>query len=247
MSIRDLALRRLEADGEAFFAAAERDPTADVQACPGWNVDKLVGHMGRIHTWATQVVRSRTTERISSRLFPEGPDEPVQRLRWGRERHAELVDALNDLGEDDPVWIWSPEGIGHGRFWHRRQAHELALHRWDAQRATGDPEPLDGELAADGIEELFAVFLTPTGGSTRQVSTDGATLHLHCTDRDGEWLVRFTPEGPSLTAEHAKADAAVRAPASDLFLLLWNRISREGLEVFGDASLLDRWAEHVHV
>jgi len=167
-------MRRLHADGEAFFAAAERDPAADVQGCPGWNVDKLVGHLGRIHTWAAQVVRSRTTEPISSRLFPEGPDDPTLRLRWARERHAELLDALSGLGEDEPLWIWSPEGTGPGRFWLRRQAQEMALHRWDAQRATGEPEPLDGELAADGVEELFAVFLPPGDRTpTRAVSSDG--------------------------------------------------------------------------
>src|SRR5579884_2329976 len=102
MSLKDLALRRLAADGDAFFAAAERDPAAPVRACPGWTVDKLVGHLGRIHTWAAQVVRSRTVEPVSPRLFPEGPDDPSLRLRWGQERHSELLAALGELGEEEP-------------------------------------------------------------------------------------------------------------------------------------------------
>jgi uncharacterized protein (TIGR03083 family) len=247
MSIKELALRRLEADGRAFLAAARRDPSAPVPSCPGWNLDKLVGHVGRVHTWAAQVVRSRTAEPISSRLFPAGPDDPTLRLEWARERHAELLDALRGLGEDEPIWVFRPNGPGTGRFWLRRQAHELALHRWDAEQALGAPQPLDGELAADGIDELLAAFLPNMAKSAAHVSRDGATMHVHCTDRDGEWLVRFTPDGPVTTAEHTKADVAVRGPAADLYLCLWNRVSRDRVEVFGDASLLDRWAEHVRI
>jgi hypothetical protein len=33
----------------------------------------------------------------------------------------------------------------------------------------------------------------------------------------------------------------VRGPASDLFLLLWNRRGSEGLDVVGDASTLELW------
>jgi uncharacterized protein (TIGR03083 family) len=193
------------------------------------------------------VVRSRTREPISSRLFPEGPDDPALRIDWAVERHAELVEALRGLDEDEPIWVMVPGGPGTGRFWLRRQAHELHLHRWDAQQALGEPEPLDPELAADGLDELLSLFLPRLTKATEQVSRDGATVHVHCTDRDGEWLVRFTADGAVTTAEHTKADVAVRGPAADLYLYLWNRVSRDRVETFGDGSLLDRWAEHVHV
>ena len=38
---------------------------------------------------------------------------------------------------------------------------------------------------------------------------------------------------------------AVRGPASDLLLLISNRRSAEGLEVFGDQSVLEQWSDHV--
>ncbi len=248
MSIKELALRSIAADGAAFFDAAAQDPGAAVPGCPGWTVDKLVGHLGRVHTWAAQVVRSRSTEPISSRLFPEGPDDPTLRLRWGRERHIELLSALGELDEEEPIWVFLPDShTGRGAFWLRRQAQELMLHRWDAQQATGQPQPLDPELAADGIDELLTLFVARAASATGRVAGDGATMHLHCTDREGEWLVRFTPAGLEVTREHAKGDLAVRGSAESLHLLLWNRIGREGLDVFGDASLLDRWREHVHV
>lgn len=71
----------------------------------------------------------------------------------------------------------------------------------------------------------------------------GETYHFHRTDGPGEWLVRFMPEGPVVTREHAKGDVAVRGIASDLFLFLWRRLPADRLEVFGDADLLSRYFE----
>ena len=67
---------------------------------------------------------------------------------------------------------------------------------------------------------------------------NGETLHLHCTDGEGEWLVRLDPDGVSSSHEHAKGDVAARGTASDLLLFLYGRVDPEQLEVFGDASLL---------
>jgi MDMPI C-terminal domain len=40
---------------------------------------------------------------------------------------------------------------------------------------------------------------------------------------------------------------AVRGTASDLLLLLWNRVSADRFEVFGDAELLEWWRAAVKV
>ena len=71
----------------------------------------------------------------------------------------------------------------------------------------------------------------------------GETIHLHCTDGDGEWLVRLGADGVAVTNEHAKGDVAARGTASDLMLLVWGRIPPERVDVFGDAALLTRWQE----
>ena len=67
-------------------------------------------------------------------------------------------------------------------------------------------------------------------------------MHLHCTDADGEWLLRFDPDGFTFTREHAKGDVAVRGPASDLMLYLVGRGPLDALEVHGDAGVLDAHA-----
>jgi uncharacterized protein (TIGR03083 family) len=246
MGIKQLCLRTLEADGQALLAAAGRDPQAPVAACPPWTVDKLVGHMGRIHTWVTHLITTRAQEPISSRDFAEGPEgDPAARIEWAAEKHAGLVEALRGVDEDEPVWGFL-QGVGPARFWHARQALETAMHRWDAQAATGEPEPVDADLGVLGVDEILGLFLPRMAESTAKVST-AATMHLHCTDRDGEWLLRFGENGTTQSHEHAKGDVAVRGGGSDLYLLLWNRIGRQRLEVFGDAALLDRWAERVSI
>jgi hypothetical protein len=60
------------------------------------------------------------------------------------------------------------------------------------------------------------------------------SVHLHCTDSEGEWLVH--PDG-RVEAIHAKGDAAIRGPASDLLLALYTRVPLSAVEVIGDAGL----------
>ena len=49
-------------------------------------------------------------------------------------------------------------GPDRAGFWARRQAQELAIHRWDAQTAAGEPRPIDRALAVDGIQEVFDIL-----------------------------------------------------------------------------------------
>jgi predicted lipid carrier protein YhbT len=128
-------------------------------------------------------------------------------------------------------------------FWLRRQAQETAVHRWDAQCAAGTPTPLDPAVALDGIEELFDVQFPQLLALPDRAGTDlGGSIHLHCTDIEGEWTFRIDDGRLSMTTGHAKGDAALRGPASALLLALWRRVPRDadGLEAFGDAAVLDR-------
>ena len=74
-----------------------------------------------------------------------------------------------------------------------------------------------------------------------------ATVHLHCTDAEGEWLVANRDGEVTVTQEHAKGDVAARGTASDLLLFLWGRVPADALEVFGDADLLARFLQAIRV
>lgn len=233
-------LDRVVADAAALAdAAREVGPDAAVPATPEWTMAKLVKHTGTTHRWA----RAATT----STEFPDPagldlglPDDPAAFPDWLVAGAAAFRDALATVDPDAPCWSWGVDP--HVRFWSRRMAHETSMHRWDAESATGRQAPIGHDLAVDAIDERLE-HLVPSmnfdEAGAAALSGDGETVHLHATDGDGEWLLRFGGEGFSWSREHAKGDAALRGPAEDLLLYLVGRRGLDGLEVLGDAGVLD--------
>jgi uncharacterized protein (TIGR03083 family) len=233
----------IEGESAVFVAAAAAvDADARVPSCPDWVVDDLLRHVGTVQRWAAGMVEQRATE-PARRGEDDSPAERDALFEWVREGSANLVAVLRATPPDAELWTFS--GLGEARFWSRRQAQEIALHRVDAQLAgpidPGAPDPIDSELACDGIDEFFEV-IAPFRLQDRLVG-DGETLHFHRTDGEGEWLVRLTPSGPEIERAHAKGDVAVRGSASDVLLVLRNRGGLDHVEVFGDEALLARWHE----
>lgn len=206
--------------------------------CDGWTVESMVGHVGQIHRWATHLVTTRATAFSAEGRSAEPPSGPAV-VDWYRDGLSALVTALRDLDPDEEIWTWSDRS--DGGFYHRRMAHELALHRWDAERAAGQPTPIDGDLATDGIDEALTVGMR-FSTSRPDRSYPSGTLHLHRTDGPGEWMLTPSDDGTGfeVTHEHGKGDAAVRGSASDLLTYLWGR-GCQGLDAFGDDTLVDAW------
>lgn len=230
------ALRRESA--ELARAARRAGVEAPVPSCPGWTVGDLCSHVGRLQRWWTLAVEERPQPPRTYWKQIETPEGDAL-LDFVEAGTPPLVDALAAADPDAKVWTWT--GDDRVGFWARRAAHEVSVHRWDAQLAAGTTEPLDPQLAVDGIQEVFDVL--PSRPAHEHVRGDGETIHLHCTDTDGEWLIRLTPQGAVVTREHAKGDVAARGTASDLLLLMWGRVPPDRVEVFGDASLLSRWQD----
>lgn len=229
-------------DVDALGAAARRaGMTARVPSCPDWDVHQLVVHLGSTHRWAATQVRARsdTVAPLELGELPEGLDAT---LDWFLTGAADLVALLDATDPDEAVWTWA--GDHRAGFWARRMAHETAVHAWDGSAAASRLTPIDGELAVDGIDEqlenLPAVFaFRPELQAALRGS--GETMHLHATDREGEWLITRTSDGIEWSHGHAKGDVAARASASDLWLFLVGRVAPDQLEVFGDEALLERW------
>ena len=236
---RTEAIRR---EGHALGSAARAAGVdAPVPSCPKWTVTDLLGHMGRIHRWVTRIVVDQSQDR-GDHWSEHEPPPPGELLDWFAQGVDPLADALRDAGPDAAVWTWTSDRTSG--FWARRQAVETAVHRYDAQLAANAPAPVEPDLAVDGIDELF--WMVPYWQWADRVRGNGETLHFHCTDTDGEWLVRVNPDGIVVTLEHAKGDVAARGTASNLLLYLYGRASIDELEVFGDASVLTRWRELVN-
>jgi hypothetical protein len=120
--------------------------------------------------------------------------------------------------------------------WARRQAHETAIHRVDAERAAGVASSCPPAFAADGVDELLVGFIPRPRINLR--ADPPRSLRIRATDAAGDWLVRIGPQGPVTGAGEDGADCEVRGPASDLYLALWSRQDTAGLAVRGDGEVL---------
>ncbi len=228
------AIRR---DGLALAEAAEAaGPAAPVAGCPGWDMDELVWHLTEVHYfWGTIVAESLLDpEQVPPLERPEGFPALLARFRSGVEWIAGVLAAADPA---TPVWTWARQQ--DTAFVIRHQAQETAVHRWDAERAAGRAFTIDPPLAGDSIDEFFE---HTAAGRQEGAAPMGGTVHLCATDADGDWTVSEEENG-ALTVErgHRRGDAAVRATASDLLLLLYRRIGRGVVEVFGDAGVLERF------
>jgi uncharacterized protein (TIGR03083 family) len=234
----------LERQGQALAAAAERaGPDAVVPTCPGWTVRDLLAHTAGVHDWAASFVRAEPDADPGADLPPPAPGEDL--VARYREAHAGLVADLRAAPPDLATWTFlrAPSPLA---FWARRQAHEAAIHRADAESAAGSPVSYDPEFAADGIDELLCGFFARRP-SRRLYSETPRSLLIAPDDRPERWLATIGPEGceTQVLTSDKSADCTVRGAASELYLLLWNRSDPPRVE--GDDAVLDLWRGRAHI
>lgn len=238
-----LAALRVEAGRVGAMRGDDVDLEQPVAACPGWGVGRLVGHLGRVHRWATALLQSDPPVFIPPGEVGGGAPRDTTVFDWFATGLPPLYAELERGDLDAPVFTWA--GERDRRWWLRRLVHETAVHRFDIEQALTAPSPIDPPVAADGIDELFEVFVPERFDEEAfvEAGNEGRTMHVHCTDVDGEWLVRFEAGSVDVARQHAKGDVAVRGEASDLCLVLWNRLDAERCEVLGDSELFDRFLD----
>lgn len=238
----------LDRDGRELADVAERAGVdAAVPTCPGWRVRDLLAHLGGVHRWAASYVttgrdRPVTAEEQAAYFVPVPDDELVD---WFRDGHRALVDTLARADETVTCWTFLPGAASPVVFWARRQAHETAIHRADAESAIGAVPAWDPAFAADGVDELFNGFFSRPRG--RLVADPARSLAVAATDADSAWTMIIGPDGRRVVPGEDPADLTVTGPANDLYLLLWNRRGAEGLDVHGDRAVLDLWREQARV
>lgn len=217
---------------------SEDDLALEVAHLEGWTVQSVVGHTGWVLRFANLSLQADPENPPSRASVPEPPPGP-EVVEWMAAGAAELSATLDnaDLDTIRPTWTGPQPAI----WWLRRISHEISMHRWDAESAVASPTPIDARQAVDGVDEVLEVF-APNRTQFAALAGAGESIHLHATDVDeGEWVLRLEPEAIPWEHAHEKCDVAARGTASDLLLMLWGRIPPSRLELFGDASLLDRW------
>jgi uncharacterized protein (TIGR03083 family) len=211
--------------------AGRSTPDAKVPTCPEWTATKLVIHLEAVYRYALIALR----ENLMRRPEPLAPDTDA--FAALEATLGELLAELDAISGDSAVW--NPCDSSDPQWWTRRMGHESLIHRIDAELAAGgEITSIHPDRAVDGIDEMIDTFF-----KTREKwrPGDGASVHLHCTDVSGEWLLVQRGDELIVTKEHAKGDLALRGSAQDLLLFSYGRGGPENLDTFGDATLLDLW------
>jgi uncharacterized protein (TIGR03083 family) len=255
----------LRLNGTALADAAERAGLdAPVPPCEPWLVKDLLRHTGFVHRWAarhiTELPASILDGPSEDEILKGGAADP-ELIAWFRAGHAALAEVLSaaDPALECATFMSAPCPLA---FWARRQAHETAMHRADAESASGALPAYPADFAADGIDELIMGF----GRRAKyRPSTDAESgrLHVVSADTGDAWSIDAHEGRMQPRRDHGEQDRAVdqaaddagaavctvSGPASGVYLYLWNRldIGRAGVTVTGDDGLLAAWQASVRV
>ncbi len=237
----------IEQEAQLFAEAVERDGlSVSIATCPGWDMRTLVRHLSEIHLWAAAHVACKATKLSVDdleELAVSWPDlavfwpEDGELLDFYRATNANLVRELEAAPADVAAmtFLAAPSPLA---MWARRQAHELTIHRIDAQRAAGAVSGIDPVLASDGIDELLMAFAPRSSSFPLE---EDRSMVIHAVDTGDRWRVRMGPGGIDSAREDGPADVALSGSAGDLYLALWNRGDGADLDVRGDRDVLATW------
>jgi uncharacterized protein (TIGR03083 family) len=205
------------------------DLNAVVPSTPKWAIRDLAHHIGVVQWYWAQNVRAGDVEnRSGGELTPLPVDADLQAwLGWCT---YSLLRALREAGPDAPCWTWWPSPQTAGAVC-RHQAQEVAVHRWDAEGASGSSVPLTPALAADGVPEFIEIMI---GSDARSLT---GTVTLTGIDTGNSWTVGGASTGGGEGSARART-AELRATESDLVLMLYRRLPVPDEDVAGDPMLV---------
>lgn len=230
-----------EGETDALMLAIESGELDDVvPTCSEWEIADLARHVGGFCGFWTHVLCEGT-----GRPKPELGDPPEDdRLPgWTAQCAGYLFAELRATPAECDVWTFF-DADQHARFVARRGAHELAVHRTDAQWAHGAVDPIGAELAADGIDEVLDVLVNARGD--RSPGT-GRVMTLRSSDLGSQWFI--TLDRDHVAVERRSEDdtplegsnLVVTGTASDLELTLYHRPTLSPVDVHGDYTVLEEW------
>jgi uncharacterized protein (TIGR03083 family) len=234
---------RVEVDGQLLIAAARRAGWDAGVPQLDWTVRDLVLHTGGVHRWAADIVSTggQSFDTAAAAAVGSGPADD-ELADWFATGQAALVETLRSAAPDLDCATFLPADSPR-HFWCRRQAHETAIHRVDAEGAAGvEITAFGGAFAQDGIGEIVRGF----GARKRATGARKATLGLAAVDGPS-WLLTLGGERVEAveTGDPDEADATVRGSSAELYRWLWNRPSDAVVD--GDASVARLWADTVRV
>ncbi|GLZ34259.1 hypothetical protein Lesp02_64460 [Lentzea sp. NBRC 105346] len=227
----------------ALLASSARGqrPERGIPACPGLNLGETVRHVASGYRLGLEWIRLGEEPTVWQQYPAEGQDMPDFVLASA----AALLEVLGDHDPEDPCATWWPEQENYG-FWGRRFMHETTVHRMDIQAAAGlTVDPVDEEVALDGIDEVLTLWFTHKLTVLGVRGTRDGTVAVRSGGQT--WLARCGPTGSSaarVSDEEADiADAEVSAEPMTMYRWLWGRLPDSYARPVGDHdAIAQMWA-----
>jgi len=209
-----------------------------------------------IHLWAAANVAFPESDWLDIEELPDlvryWPDltgtsgrypDDVKLVDWYRDTLANLIEVLESAPADVAAFTFLPAPTPLTK-WARRQASEIAIHRFDAEQARGITSHFAPRFATDMLDELLTGFAPrprPLDVERPQV------IHVHTEDTDEHWYLSMGSEDTETSCEGDAADLTLTGSAADLYVLLWNRTSDSSIDMTGDTDLMNLWNDNFRV
>jgi len=245
------------AEGALFAAAADQgELSVRIAPCPDWDMGDLVRHLGMIHLWAAANVAFPGSDWLDVEELPdlvrywpaltgdsgEYPDD-TDLVAWYRDTLANLIEVLKSAPADVAASTFLPAPTPL-TMWARRQASEIAIHRFDAEQARGITSHFDPQFATDMLDELMCGFAP----RPRPLDLDDPeVIHVHAEDTGEHWYLTIGSERTETSRQGDHADLTLTGTAADLYVLLWNRAPESSVAMSGNTDLMDLWRGNFRV
>jgi uncharacterized protein (TIGR03083 family) len=229
-------LECLEADYRRIREVVPGHLEERVPTCPEWTVDDLTWHVGMVYLHKATTMR----EGAQPEKWPPDYDDDASAIELIDGAYRQMVEefATRDPAEPSVTWYGPDQTVG---FWIRRMAQETVIHRIDAELGAREQvTPVADDLAADGIDELFKVFVGNGVSEWPDQFTEALkdspgrsfliTAGAGAGNPDVSWLVSTSPGqfsvagGPGMRISGpVTPDVTVSGAPADVLRWAWNR------------------------
>ena len=229
-------------ESKRIAVAYSSAPEGRVPWSDRWSVGTVARHVAGTHHVVGGIVAGRPSADFGLFATLDSPEKNDPRfLDWFVEGTTTMREQLGAAPATDACWNWYDGGGGRVSFWGRRMAHECVVHRWDAQMgATGNADPVDPEVAADGIDEFLDIFVAT--GRAQSGAPPGPALLIETLETDDRWTIELPTGDRIVHHDKLPAEAKLAGRAADLLLLLWGRFTTIPEFVTVEGPISDRVA-----
>lgn len=229
----------IDADTERLIELGERGLDPDVPSCPDWTVADVVQHVGMVYEHKVRVM----ADNAWPKPWPPAELQAKPPLELLREAKDDLFEEFSQHDVTEPTTTFGADTTI--AFWVRRMALEVAVHRYDAELAHGEPTPVPADLALDGIDEILKVTLA--GPWWTDYDTEHPVDARVAVESGGHrWLCDLSLRAVTVADDAGTpAQGTVGGEPEQVFLWLWGRAPDDAVVTSGDPQVVRGFRERL--